>query len=69
MQSKDEFAVRLTEPEQQAVRDLADARGAAVEDLLAEAVRQYLHAEGELVRAVAARYAADHADLLRRLGE
>ncbi|NWF30123.1 hypothetical protein HW130_28345 [Streptomyces sp. PKU-EA00015] len=67
MQSKDEFAVRLTEPEQQAVRDLADARGA--EDLLAEAVRHYLHAEGELVRAVAARYAADHADLLRRLGE
>ncbi|MFJ8074670.1 hypothetical protein ACIQ7Q_12240 [Streptomyces sp. NPDC096176] len=61
--------VGLPEPERRALQDLADARGTTPETLLQEAVRHFLRAEGELVRSTAARYAADHAELLRRLGE
>ncbi|MEV0741782.1 hypothetical protein AB0I51_38935 [Streptomyces sp. NPDC050549] len=52
-----------------ALDDLADATGRLPEDLVREAVGRYLDDEGALVRAVAERLAADHADLLRRLGE
>ncbi|MGW0772507.1 hypothetical protein ACWD01_02375 [Streptomyces sp. NPDC002835] len=64
-----EYAVRLADPERRALQDLADARATTPEVLLQEAARHFLQAEGELVRTVAARYAADHAELLRRLGE
>ncbi|MFF3967786.1 hypothetical protein ACFYZI_40305 [Streptomyces griseorubiginosus] len=53
----------------QALADLADACGRRPEDLAREAVRRYLRAEEEPVRAVAGELARRHADLLRRLGE
>ncbi|MEU8761235.1 hypothetical protein [Streptomyces sp. NPDC048659] len=51
------------------VLDLADARGVGVEELVGEALRRYVDAEGEAVREVAVRLAGRHAVLLRRLGE
>ncbi|MFF3289803.1 hypothetical protein [Streptomyces sp. NPDC003023] len=69
MRTTRDHVVTLTEPEHQEFQDLADARGTTPEALLHEAARRFLHAERELVRTLAARYAADHAELLRRLGE
>ncbi|ATW48729.1 hypothetical protein [Streptomyces xantholiticus] len=64
-----EYVVRLTDREHHALQDLADAQETTCEALLREAARHLLHAEGEFARTVAARFAADHAELLRRLGQ
>jgi predicted transcriptional regulator len=53
----------------QALHDLADAQDLAPEDVALDALRRRLHEEGRQVRAVAERLAAEHAELLRRLGE
>lgn len=61
--------VSLSVPVGGDVLDLADARGVEVEELVAEAVRRYVAAEGVRVRDEALRLAGLHAVLLRRLGE
>ncbi|MGA5286717.1 hypothetical protein [Streptomyces pseudogriseolus] len=53
----------------QALHDLADAQDRSPEDVALDALRRHLHEEGGRVRAVAERIAAEHAELLRRLGE
>ncbi|GGW30163.1 hypothetical protein [Streptomyces xantholiticus] len=59
-----DYVVRLTDPEHHALQDLADAQETTPEALLREAARHFLDAEGELVRTVAARFTADHAELV-----
>ncbi|KUN82607.1 hypothetical protein AQJ64_18975 [Streptomyces griseoruber] len=52
-----------------ALADLADATGCGPEDIVLDAVRARLCAEGARVREVAETLAGAHAELLRRLGE
>ncbi|MEU1512185.1 hypothetical protein ABZ490_08465 [Streptomyces sp. NPDC005811] len=52
-----------------ALVDLADATGCGPEDIVLDAVRARLGAEGARVREVAEGLAGAHAALLRRLGE
>ncbi|WP_329117949.1 hypothetical protein [Streptomyces sp. NBC_01465] len=61
--------LNLTDAESVALADLADAQGRTADDLVQDAVRFHLRAEGERVQAAAERLAGAHADLLRRLGE
>lgn len=64
-----ELVLHLDTGTRRALDDLADAQGRTIQDVAEEAVRRHLHEQGVLVRAVAERLAAAHADLLRRLGE
>ncbi|MFG2113126.1 hypothetical protein ACGFRB_10900 [Streptomyces sp. NPDC048718] len=52
-----------------ALADLADARGAGVEELAAEALRRYVADEATRTRVAATGLAQRHQSLLRRLGE
>ncbi|MET8408189.1 hypothetical protein ABZV34_08805 [Streptomyces sp. NPDC005195] len=65
----EELPLRLTPGLARDLADLADARDRLPEEVAVDAVRRYLHDEGEHVRSLATRLAEDHADLLRRLGE
>ncbi|MGW2518168.1 hypothetical protein ACWC09_14325 [Streptomyces sp. NPDC001617] len=53
----------------QQLDDLADATGRLPEDIVLDAVRQWLTRESSTVRSTAELLAGAHADLLRRLGE
>ncbi|MFJ1606511.1 hypothetical protein ACIOHS_24515 [Streptomyces sp. NPDC088253] len=64
-----ELTLRLDPALAQALDDLADAQDRLPEEVAEDAVRRYLHDEGAQVRALAARLAQEHAELLRRLGE
>ncbi|MFE1379435.1 hypothetical protein ACFW6S_10900 [Streptomyces sp. NPDC058740] len=59
----------LTVPLGPDLLDLADARGVDVQELVSDALRRYVEAEGAPVRDEALRLARRHAVLLRRLGE
>ncbi|MEV0277160.1 hypothetical protein AB0I22_12340 [Streptomyces sp. NPDC050610] len=63
------LTVDLPDDEWQALRDLADARGAEPGELARESVRRLVALEESLTRADAMRLAMRHADLLRRLGQ
>ncbi|MEU7340480.1 hypothetical protein [Streptomyces sp. NPDC007074] len=65
----EDLPLRLDPGLARALADLADARDRSPEEVAVDAVRRYLHEEGAHVRALAARLAEDHAELLRRLGE
>ncbi|MFJ2832160.1 hypothetical protein ACIPC1_32140 [Streptomyces sp. NPDC087263] len=61
--------LRLDPALERALADLADAQDRLPEEVAREAVRRYLRDEGAVVRSLATRLAAEHAELLRRLGE
>ncbi|MFD4523097.1 hypothetical protein ACFWP7_03990 [Streptomyces sp. NPDC058470] len=61
--------LRLHPALERALADLADAQDRLPEEVAREAVRRYLRDEGAVVRSLATRLAAEHAELLRRLGE
>lgn len=61
--------LRLDPTLERALADLADAQDRLPEEVAEEAVRRYLQEEGALIRSLAAQLAAEHAELLRRLGE
>ncbi|MFH8979455.1 hypothetical protein [Streptomyces varsoviensis] len=63
------LTIDLPADEWEALRDLADARGAAPGELARESVRRLVDLEESLTRAEAVRLATHHAELLRRLGQ
>ncbi|MFE7114503.1 hypothetical protein ACFU99_03655 [Streptomyces sp. NPDC057654] len=63
------LTIDLPDDEWEALRDLADARGAEPGELARESVRRLVDLEESLTRADAMRLATRHADLLRRLGQ
>ena len=65
------MTLRLTDEEQQALRDRAAAEGVPMQDIARRAIREYVGIEGhrDRVYAAAERVARAHADALRRLGE
>ncbi len=64
-----QLTIDLPDAEWEALRDLADARGASPGELARESVRRLVDLEESLTRADAMRLATRHADLLRRLGQ
>ncbi|MDT0571648.1 hypothetical protein RM704_30005 [Streptomyces sp. DSM 3412] len=64
-----EITLRLDPERHRALADLADAQGRRPEEVAVEAVDMLLRTEAGSVRARAERLAAQHAELLRRLGE
>ncbi|QYX79721.1 hypothetical protein [Streptomyces akebiae] len=64
-----EITLRLDPEGHRALADLADAQGRRPEEVAEEAVAMLLRTEAGSVRARAERLAAQHAELLRRLGE
>jgi hypothetical protein len=65
------MTLRLTESEQQALRERADAEGISMQDAARRAVREFV-ARGQhrdRVTEAATRIMARHADAIRRLGE
>ncbi len=65
------MTLRLTEDEQEALRERADAEGISMQDAARRAVRDYVArgAHRERVSAAARRVMAAHADALERLGQ
>ncbi|WP_419995369.1 Arc family DNA-binding protein [Streptomyces boninensis] len=63
--------LRLPEELQESLKERADAEGRSMHAIVILAVERYLteEADRETVRKLGAKYAAKHADLLRRLGE
>jgi len=63
--------LRLTDEQQEALRARADQEGRSMHAVVVRAIDRYLDEETdrESVRRLGAKYAARHADLLRRLGE
>ncbi|WP_354644938.1 Arc family DNA-binding protein [Kitasatospora camelliae] len=63
--------LRLTEEQQDALRRRAEEEGRSMHAVVLRAIDRYLDEESgrEDVRRLGAKYAARHADLLRRLGE
>lgn len=65
------MTLRLTEDEQAALRERADAEGISMQDAARRAVREFV-ARGQhrdRVHAAAALVMSEHADAIRRLGE
>ena len=65
------MTLRLTENEQQALRERADAEGISMQDAARRAVREFV-ARGQhrdRVTEAASRITARHADAIRRLAE
>jgi hypothetical protein len=65
------MTLRLTDSEQAALRERADAEGISMQEAARRAVREFV-IRGEhhdRVNAAAARIMSKHADALRRLGE
>ena len=65
------MTLRLSDEEQQALKERAAAEGVPMQDVARRAIREYigLEAHRERVFAAAERIARAHADALRRLGE
>jgi len=65
------MTLRLTEEEQQALKDRAAADGVSMQDAARAAIREYVDRGGhrDRVRRAAAHGMEVHADALRRLGE
>ncbi len=65
------MTLRLTEDEQKALRERADAEGISMQDAARRAVRDYVArgAHRERVGAAASRVMAAHAHALERLGQ
>jgi len=65
------MTLRLTEDEQEALRERAAAEGVSMQDAARRAVRDYITraAHGDRVGDAARRVVDAHADALRRLGE
>lgn len=65
------MTLRLTEDEQEALRERAEAEGISMQDAARRAVREYVArgAHRERVSAAARRVMAAHADALHRLGQ
>lgn len=65
------MTLRLTDDEQQALKDRAAAEGVPMQDIARRAIREYVGIEDhrDRVYAAAERVARAHADALRRLGE
>ncbi|WP_393098640.1 hypothetical protein [Streptomyces sp. LN325] len=65
----EELPLRLAPGLARDLADLADARDQLPEEVAVDAVRRYLHDEGEHVRSLATRLAEDHAGLRAKAGE
>jgi hypothetical protein len=63
-----DVTVGFADDELTALRDLADARGLSLPELVRAAATDSVAAHASRVRELGAAYAARHADLLRRLG-
>lgn len=65
------MTLRLTNEEQQALKDRAAAEGVPMQEVARRAIREYVEMEDhrDRVQAAAERIARVHADALRRLGE
>ncbi len=65
------MTLRLTDEEQQALKDRAAAEGVPMQDVARRAIREYVGIENhrDRVNVAAERIARAHADALRRLGE
>ncbi|MCC5033162.1 CopG family transcriptional regulator [Streptomyces sp. WAC 00631] len=63
--------LRLRDDQQHALKERAEAEGRSMHAIVLQAVDRYLEEEAdrETVHRLGAKYAARHADLLRRLGE
>ncbi|TQF07594.1 Arc family DNA-binding protein [Kitasatospora acidiphila] len=63
--------LRLSDEQQEALKTRAEAEGRSMHAVVLLAIERYLseEADRESVRKLGAKYAARHADLLRRLGE
>jgi predicted transcriptional regulator len=63
--------LRLGDELQEALRERAEAEGRSMHAVVLLAIERYLDegADREAVRKLGAKYAARHAELLRRLGE
>ncbi|WP_425443903.1 Arc family DNA-binding protein [Streptomyces aidingensis] len=63
--------LRLPEEVQESLRRRAEAEGRSMHAIVVQAVERYLAEEADraTVRRLGAKYAARHADLLRRLAE
>ncbi|GHH83065.1 ribbon-helix-helix protein, CopG family [Kitasatospora indigofera] len=63
--------LRLTDEQQEALRERAEAEGRSMHAVVVRAIERYLDegTDREAVRKLGAKYAARHSDLLRRLGE
>ncbi|MGF1431154.1 Arc family DNA-binding protein [Kitasatospora sp. LaBMicrA B282] len=63
--------LRLSDEQQEALKARAEEEGRSMHAVVLLAVERYLNEETdrESVRKLGAKYAARHADLLRRLGE
>jgi hypothetical protein len=64
-----EVTIGFADEELAALRDLADARGLSVPDLVRSAAIDSVDAHAGSVRELGATFAARHAELLRRLGQ
>ena len=64
------MTLRLTEDEQQSLRDLAEAEGISMQDAARRAIRDYVERRDhrERVGAAATRVLDVHADAIERLG-
>lgn len=63
--------LRLPENIQESLRERADAEGRSMHAVAVRAIERYLadEADRDTVARLGAKYAAKHADLLRKLGE
>ncbi|RKN07825.1 Arc family DNA-binding protein [Streptomyces radicis] len=63
--------LRLPDEVQEALKQRAEEEGRSMHAIVVQAVERYLVEEADraTVRKLGAKYAAKHADLLRRLGE
>jgi hypothetical protein len=67
--STNTLTVTLTDRQSRELTERADAEGRTPEEFAAEALLEALRQRAAQVRRLGAAYAANHADLLRRLGE
>ncbi|MFG2823565.1 Arc family DNA-binding protein [Kitasatospora sp. NPDC048365] len=63
--------LRLSDDQQEALRQRAEQEGRSMHSVVLRAIDRYLDEETDqaAVRRLGAKYAAKHAELLRRLGE
>ena len=63
--------LRLRDDQQEALRERADREGRSMHAIVLQAIDRYLEETGdqEVIQRIGAKYAARHAELLRRLGE
>lgn len=63
--------LRLRDDQQEALKQCAEEEGRGMHAIVLQAIDRYLEQEADraAVRRLGAKYAAGHADLLRRLGE